>query len=140
MSGSAIQGVLVDRDETLYSREDAFWNWLAAEAEAAGAGFDRERVAALDGGGDTPRRRAERRSRARLCLQRLRDDGSACPGVTTASYTSPLCEGSRCEASAAALAGAWGPAARSASRFGTPEGLKHEHGRRGTPSCARGNP
>ncbi|HEX3849438.1 MAG TPA: HAD family hydrolase [Polyangiaceae bacterium] len=50
MSSGAIQGVLVDLDETLYSREYAFWSWIASEAQAADAGkqLDRERIAALD--------------------------------------------------------------------------------------------
>jgi len=50
MSSGAIQGVLVDLDETLYSREDAFWRWIASEEQAADAGkqLDHERIAALD--------------------------------------------------------------------------------------------
>jgi hypothetical protein len=50
MNTSAVQGVLVDLDETLYSRENAFWGWIASEAQAAGAGeqLDRERIAELD--------------------------------------------------------------------------------------------
>jgi putative hydrolase of the HAD superfamily len=50
MSTSPIQGVLVDLDETLYSREDAFWNWIASEALTAGSSkqLDREQIAALD--------------------------------------------------------------------------------------------
>lgn len=50
MNQSAIHGVLVDLDETLYSREDAFWNWIASEAQTAGTGeqVDREQIAKLD--------------------------------------------------------------------------------------------
>jgi hypothetical protein len=50
MSTGPIRGALVDLDETLYSREDAFWNWIAAEAQSAGAGkqLGRERIAELD--------------------------------------------------------------------------------------------
>lgn len=45
-----LRGILVDLDETLYSREDAFWRWIEIEAQAAPAahGLDREKVAALD--------------------------------------------------------------------------------------------
>lgn len=50
MSTGAIRGVLVDLDETLYSREDAFWAWIASEAQGAGVAkrLDRERISALD--------------------------------------------------------------------------------------------
>ena len=53
MSKSPIHGVLVDLDETLYSREDAFWTWIASEAQTAGAStqLDREQIAKLDGRG-----------------------------------------------------------------------------------------
>lgn len=45
-----IKGILLDLDETLYSREDAFWSWIALEARAAPvtANLDRQRVAELD--------------------------------------------------------------------------------------------
>jgi len=50
MSNGPIRGVLVDLDETLYSREDAFWDWIASEAQIAGAGkqLSRDRIAELD--------------------------------------------------------------------------------------------
>jgi putative hydrolase of the HAD superfamily len=50
MSTRALRGVLVDLDETLYSREAAFWDWITSEAQAAGAAteLDRGRIAALD--------------------------------------------------------------------------------------------
>lgn len=42
-------GILLDLDETLYSREEAFWGWLEVESRAAPhASLDRERVAGLD--------------------------------------------------------------------------------------------
>jgi putative hydrolase of the HAD superfamily len=45
-----VRGVLLDLDETLYSREDAFWSWIESEAQAASAleGLDRKKVAELD--------------------------------------------------------------------------------------------
>src|SRR4051812_19663113 len=45
-----LRGILFDLDETLYSREDAFWKWIEIEAQAARAAeeLDREKVAALD--------------------------------------------------------------------------------------------
>jgi putative hydrolase of the HAD superfamily len=45
-----LRGILVDLDETLYSREGAFWSWIETEAEAALAieKLDREKVAKLD--------------------------------------------------------------------------------------------
>jgi putative hydrolase of the HAD superfamily len=50
MSTGPIRGVLVDLHETLYSREDAFWDWITSEAQTAGANqqLDRERIAELD--------------------------------------------------------------------------------------------
>jgi putative hydrolase of the HAD superfamily len=50
MSTGPIRGVLVDLDETLYSREDAFWDWVTSEARTASAGrqLDRARIAELD--------------------------------------------------------------------------------------------
>jgi putative hydrolase of the HAD superfamily len=50
VSKSAIRGVLIDLDETLYSRQDAFWNWIASEAQMARASdqLGRERIAELD--------------------------------------------------------------------------------------------
>ena len=46
----SLQGILFDLDETLYSREDAFWRWIESEARAVAnwQELDRERVAALD--------------------------------------------------------------------------------------------
>jgi putative hydrolase of the HAD superfamily len=46
----ALRGILLDLDETLYSREEAFWNWLTIEARTASASetLDRSEVAALD--------------------------------------------------------------------------------------------
>ncbi|MES1182780.1 MAG: hypothetical protein ABUL60_03140 [Myxococcales bacterium] len=32
-----LEGILLDLDETLYSREDAFWRWIELEAQAASA-------------------------------------------------------------------------------------------------------
>jgi putative hydrolase of the HAD superfamily len=45
-----VRGVLLDLDETLYSREDAFWSWIESEVQAASApeGLDRKKVAELD--------------------------------------------------------------------------------------------
>jgi putative hydrolase of the HAD superfamily len=45
-----IQGILLDLDETLYSREDAFWDWIENEVRAAPASgaLDRQKVAELD--------------------------------------------------------------------------------------------
>jgi putative hydrolase of the HAD superfamily len=46
-----VRGVLLDLDETLYSREDAFWSWIESEVQAAAAApeeLDRRKVAALD--------------------------------------------------------------------------------------------
>jgi putative hydrolase of the HAD superfamily len=45
-----LAGILFDLDETLYSREEAFWTWLDMEARngRVGASLDRQRVAALD--------------------------------------------------------------------------------------------
>jgi putative hydrolase of the HAD superfamily len=58
MSASAIRGILVDLDETLHSREEAFWAWIASEAQNAGVAkqLDREGIAELDrrGRGDKP--------------------------------------------------------------------------------------
>jgi len=50
MSTRVLRGVLLDLDETLYSREAAFWDWIASEAHAAGVAtqLDRERIALLD--------------------------------------------------------------------------------------------
>jgi putative hydrolase of the HAD superfamily len=46
----ALQGILLDLDETLYSREEAFWGWLDVEARtAANPGrLDLRKVADLD--------------------------------------------------------------------------------------------
>jgi putative hydrolase of the HAD superfamily len=56
--GRSLQGILFDLDETLYSREDAFWRWVQAEAERAGAWekLNRDKVSELDqrGRGDKP--------------------------------------------------------------------------------------
>jgi len=45
-----LQGILLDLDETLYSREQAFWSWIELEARAAPGAetLDRQKVAALD--------------------------------------------------------------------------------------------
>lgn len=45
-----LRGILLDLDETLYSREEAFWNWLELEARGAATSeaLNHERVAALD--------------------------------------------------------------------------------------------
>jgi putative hydrolase of the HAD superfamily len=45
-----LKGILLDLDETLYSREEAFWAWIDAEAGAApnARELDRHRVAELD--------------------------------------------------------------------------------------------
>jgi putative hydrolase of the HAD superfamily len=46
----ALRGILLDLDETLYSREEAFWEWIDVETRAAPAAreLDRNRVAELD--------------------------------------------------------------------------------------------
>ena len=46
----AIRGILIDLDETLYSREEGFCAWIESEARRAGAleTLDRHRVADLD--------------------------------------------------------------------------------------------
>jgi putative hydrolase of the HAD superfamily len=45
-----LRGILLDLDETLYSREDAFWDWIENEVRAAPmrGTLDREKVADLD--------------------------------------------------------------------------------------------
>jgi putative hydrolase of the HAD superfamily len=44
-----LRGILLDLDETLYSREVAFWNWIESEVHAASAeNLDRQKVAELD--------------------------------------------------------------------------------------------
>lgn len=45
-----LEGILLDLDETLYSREEAFWSWIEVEVRAAPAAakLDRGRVAELD--------------------------------------------------------------------------------------------
>jgi putative hydrolase of the HAD superfamily len=45
-----LQGILLDLDETLYSREDAFFSWIELEARAARAPekLDRQKVEQLD--------------------------------------------------------------------------------------------
>lgn len=50
MTAHGIAGILVDLDETLHSREAAFWSWIESEANAAGGAehLDRERIATLD--------------------------------------------------------------------------------------------
>ena len=47
---AAIEGILIDLDETLYSREEGFWAWVETEARHAGAleRLDRHRIAELD--------------------------------------------------------------------------------------------
>jgi putative hydrolase of the HAD superfamily len=53
VSRRGIRGILFDLDETLHSREAAFWSWVEAEAVTGGVSerLDRERVAVLDGRG-----------------------------------------------------------------------------------------
>jgi putative hydrolase of the HAD superfamily len=53
MSRASVRGILFDLDETLHSREAAFWSWIEAEAARAGLGeaLDRGRVALLDARG-----------------------------------------------------------------------------------------
>src|SRR5882724_10663166 len=48
-----LQGILLDLDETLYSRDEAFWGWLEHEGRAAPASgaLDRQKVAELDQSG-----------------------------------------------------------------------------------------
>ena len=50
---SDLLGILLDLDETLYSREQAFWSWIELETRAApGAGtLDRQKIAELDQSG-----------------------------------------------------------------------------------------
>ena len=45
-----LEGILLDLDETLYSREEAFWSWIEIEVRTAPAAarLDRRRVADLD--------------------------------------------------------------------------------------------
>jgi putative hydrolase of the HAD superfamily len=53
VTSDGIRGILVDLDETLHSRETAFWTWIELEARHAGvaATLDRARIAALDARG-----------------------------------------------------------------------------------------
>ncbi|MGC4093318.1 MAG: HAD family hydrolase [Polyangiaceae bacterium] len=53
MREARIRGILVDLDETLHSREAAFWAWIESEAERVGksATLDRARIAELDARG-----------------------------------------------------------------------------------------
>ncbi len=46
-----IRGVLLDLDETIHSRESAFWAWIEAEARRVGGAIERERIAELDARG-----------------------------------------------------------------------------------------
>jgi putative hydrolase of the HAD superfamily len=48
MSREQIEAVLVDLDETLYSREDAFWRWIAIEVQATRRSADSAKIAELD--------------------------------------------------------------------------------------------
>lgn len=48
-----IRGILFDLDETLHSRELAFWRWI--EREAHSRPLDRRKVAELDAGGRGPK-------------------------------------------------------------------------------------
>ena len=52
-----IRGVLLDLDETIHSRETAFWTWLESEARRVGTVLERDRIAELDarGRGDKSR-------------------------------------------------------------------------------------
>jgi putative hydrolase of the HAD superfamily len=45
-----LEGILLDLDETLYSREEAFWSWIESEVRTAPAAarLDRRMVADLD--------------------------------------------------------------------------------------------
>jgi hypothetical protein len=54
-----LRGILLDLDETLYSREVAFWNWIEMESQAASVPekLDREKVAELDQRGRATSRR-----------------------------------------------------------------------------------
>lgn len=46
-----IRGILLDLDETLHSREIAFWSWLEAEARRSGITLARDSIAQLDARG-----------------------------------------------------------------------------------------
>lgn len=48
-----VRGVLFDLDETLHSREAAFWKWI--DLEARGRSLDRQKVAELDARGRGPK-------------------------------------------------------------------------------------
>ncbi|HEY3668669.1 MAG TPA: HAD family hydrolase [Polyangiaceae bacterium] len=48
MSRKPIDAVLLDLDETLYSREDAFWRWIATEGRTTGRSADSAKIATLD--------------------------------------------------------------------------------------------
>lgn len=48
-----IRGVLFDLDETLHSREAAFWSWI--DVESLGKPLDRQKVAELDARGRGPK-------------------------------------------------------------------------------------
>jgi putative hydrolase of the HAD superfamily len=48
-----VRGVLFDLDETLHSREAAFWRWIDLEAQARS--LDRQKVAELDARGRGPK-------------------------------------------------------------------------------------
>lgn len=51
MSDQGIRGVLFDLDETIHSRESAFWTWLESEARRLGVQLERDRIAELDARG-----------------------------------------------------------------------------------------
>ena len=53
VTSDGIRGILVDLDETLHSREAAFWGWIELEARTAGiaATLDRTRITELDARG-----------------------------------------------------------------------------------------
>ena len=51
MKDEGIRGILLDLDETIHSRETAFWSWLESEARCSGAALERDRIAELDARG-----------------------------------------------------------------------------------------
>jgi putative hydrolase of the HAD superfamily len=51
MATEAIRGLLLDLDETVHSREAAFWSWLESEAKHANVALARDRIAELDARG-----------------------------------------------------------------------------------------
>jgi hypothetical protein len=93
-----LQGVLLDLDETRYSREEALWEWIDIETSAApdARELDRHRVAELDQRGrgdkqglleyldsvlDWRQTQEERQRRFRSGHQRSRSTGSRSQGI-----------------------------------------------------------